>query len=492
MRTLFNLLWNGNGHKPVVAVEIGNEWLKVCIRRDARFHENPPHLFLSKITGSGATVSQTIAGLFKEQNIGSCSIIAYLPRHVIATVRILKLPSIINAEIKDMIDLQIGKLTPFSKEEIIVSYRVIEVLSDGYTQVMLIIARRDSIINGIIVPLRDVGITVDQVVLSSECVFHWFQAVSGYLPNAVADDAAIIDIDTNYSDFLVVHKGRWLFTKQISIGAKQLLEDNSGGDWLVKFGDELADALERIHAEIRQGAVQRIYISGARCLSESQQGIIQTRLGIPLERILPIRAAPASFLPEDLPDEAVRTTSLSPLIGAAMAGPESAIDLTPSEMKIVKLMEAKHRQFTVTGILIAAIIMTLSLLVMLKLQFKNSYLEQLRAEIAVLQPETAKVEKMRRDIELIKQRLNAKHSLVSLICEIIRLTPGNVFYSNLQVSEQGAVALKGQAPAMSDIFLFVKKLEDSPVFANVQAVRTTTKKNDNTESCEFEITCTSQ
>jgi len=40
--------------------------------------------------------------------------------------------------------------------------------------------------------------------------------------------------------------------------------------------------------------------------------------------------------------------------------------------------------------------------------------------------------------------------------------------------------------------LFVKKLEDSPVFVNVQAVRTTTKKDANTESCEFEITCTSQ
>jgi len=487
MQALSNLFRKGNGHKTVVAVEIGKEWLKICIRRDSRFHETAPRLFLSKITDSGETVSQTIARIFKEHKIGRCSIIAYLPRHVIAAVRILKLPSINPAEIRDMVDLQIGKLTPFSKEEIIVSYRVIEVLADGYTQVMLIIARRDSIINGIIAPLRDAGINVDRVVLSSECVFRWFQAISGHLPNPVPDDAAIIDIDANYSDFLVVNKGRWLFSKQILIGAKQLLEDQSEGDWPAKFSDELVDALERFHEETGRSAVQRLYISGAHCLNESQQDVIQTRLGIPLERIVPI---PATIAP--LPSEAVQTTSLSPLIGAAMAGQELEIDLTPGELKMVKIMEEKHRQFTVTGILIAAIIMTISLLVILTLQFKQGYLEQLRTETTSLQLETAKVEKMRHDINLIKQRLNAKHSLVTLICEIVKLTPPDIFYTDLQVSEQGAISLKGQAPAMSAIFLFVKKLEDSPVFANVQAVRTTTKKDGNTESCEFEITCTSQ
>jgi len=116
----------------------------------------------------------------------------------------------------------------------------------------------------------------------------------------------------------------------------------------------------------------------------------------------------------------------------------------------------------------------------------------LHTETVSLQLETAKVEKMRHDINLIKQRLNAKHSLVTLICEIVKLTPPDIFYADLQISEQGAISLKGQAPAMSAIFLFVKKLEDSPVFANVQAVRTTTKKDGDTESCEFEITCTSQ
>jgi Tfp pilus assembly PilM family ATPase len=484
-QALLNLFRTGNDHKTVVAVEIGNEWLKICIYRDSHFHETAPRLFLSKISNSGETIPQTIARIFKEQQIGHCSIITYLPRHVIAAVRILKLPSTTPTEIRDMIDLQIGKLTPFSKEEIIVSYRVIEVLPDGYTQVMLIIARRDSIINGIIAPLREAGVNVDRVVLSSECVSHWFQAMSSHLPNPIPDDAAIIDIDTNYSDFLVMHKVQWLFTKQILIGAKQLTEDQS--NWPAKFGDELADALERFHEETGRSAVQRLYVSGAHCLNEFQQDVIQTRLGIPLERIVPI---PATI--ESLPSEAVQTTSLSPLIGAAMAGQELEINLTPSELKMVKIMEAKHRQLTVMGILIAAIIMTISLLVILSFQFKQGYLEQLRAETASLQQETVKVEKMRFDINLIKQRLNAEHSLVALICEIVRLTPKDIFYTDLQISERDAISLKGQSPAMSTIFLFVKKLEDSPVFTNVKAVRTTTKKDGNVESCEFEITCNSE
>lgn len=165
MHSSLNISRKGNGHKTVVAVEIGNEWLKICIHRDSRFHESTPRLFMRKNADSGETVTQTITRIFKDQKIGRCPIIAYLPRHVIAAVRILKLPSTNPAEIRDMVDLQIGKLTPFSKEEIIVSYRVIEALADGYTQVMLIIARRDSIINGIIAPLREAGVNVDRVVL---------------------------------------------------------------------------------------------------------------------------------------------------------------------------------------------------------------------------------------------------------------------------------------------------------------------------------------
>lgn len=488
MPALLNLFRQANSRKTVVAFEIGNEWLKICLRREARFQEAVPRLFLNNIAASGETVAQTIVRIFKEQNIGSCSVIAYLPRHVIAAVRILKLPSTNPAEIRDMVDLQIGKLTPFSKEEIILSYRVIEVLPDGYTQIMLIIARRDSILNGILAPLRDTGISVDRVVLSSECVFRWFQAISGQLPDPVPDDAALIDIDTDYSDFLVVHRGRWLFTKQISIGVKQLLAKQAEEDWPAKFGDELADAFGRFHEETGRSTVQRLYLSGAHCLHESQQAVIQNRLGIPLERIVPISATTI----EPLPAEVVRTISLSPLIGAAMAGREAELDLTPDELKMVKIMEEKHRQFTVTGVLIAAIIMTISLLVIMSLQFKQGYLEQLREKTVALQQETAKVEKMRHDINLVKQRMNAKHSLVTLICEIVKLTPPNIYYTELQLIEQGAISLKGQAPAMSAIFLFVKKLEDSPVFANVQAVRTTTKKDGDTESCEFEITCTSQ
>lgn len=475
----------GNGHKIVVAVEIGNEWLKICICRDSRLHEIAPRLFLSKIADSSDSIPRAIARVFKEQRIGRCSIIAYLPRHVIAAVRILKLPSTTPSEIRDMVDLQIGKLTPFSKEEIIVSYRVIDVLADGYTQVMLIIARRDSIINGIITPLRKAEINVDRIVLSSECVFRWFQAMSGQLPNPIPDEAAIIDIDADYSDFLVVNKGRWLFTKHILIGAKQLGESQS--DWPAKFSNELVDALTRFHEETERSAVQRLYLCGAHCLNQSQQDVIQTRLGIPLERIVGIPATVAS-----LPPEAMQTTSLSPLIGAALAGQELEIDLTPHELKIVKMMEVKHRQLIVTGILIAAIILTISLLVGLSLQFKQSYLEQLHAKIASLQQETSKVEKMRHDINMVRQRLDAKHSLVTLISEIVKLTPSDIFYTDLQISEQGALSLKGQAPAMSAIFLFVKKLEDSPVFMNVQAVRTTTRREGDTESCEFEITCASQ
>ena len=60
----------------------------------------------------------------------------------VSALRILVTVDARQKEIADMVDLQIGKQTPYSRGEIVSGYRILGSIRDGYTQVMLAIAQR--------------------------------------------------------------------------------------------------------------------------------------------------------------------------------------------------------------------------------------------------------------------------------------------------------------------------------------------------------------
>ena len=75
---------------------------------------------------------------------------------------------------------------------------------------------------------------------------------------------------------------------------------------------------------------------------------------------------------------------------------------------------------------------------------------------------------------------------VNVLATGLRFPEGPVF------TPDGAlwcVELKGGGLAMSDVFKYVKKLEESGMFENVKTTYTTTKKDKDTEFAEFEISC---
>ena len=100
---------------------------------------------------------------------------------------------------------------------------------------------------------------------------------------------------------------------------------------------------------------------------------------------------------------------------------------------------------------------------------------------------------MRAGIELAKRTLDAKKSSLNILREIYALVPPEISLGSIDVDENKQVVLKGRGFVMSDVFKFVKKLEDSPIFADVKASYTRTKKEKEgdreTEYVEFEIVC---
>ena len=190
-------LIKGRRKKTTVVVEIGNDWLKIL---ESRFSPSQRYLGkagFTKLAHIKNKVSDEIAKMFKDLNLDRKSVITYIPRHLL-TVRVLHLPSTDPKEISEMVNLQIGKQTPYSKDEIVSAHKMLESEREGYTGVMLVIARRN-IISERLEALSAAGIEVKKVAVSSEGVFEWFDAA--YMPEAISGlpagaALAVVDVDS--------------------------------------------------------------------------------------------------------------------------------------------------------------------------------------------------------------------------------------------------------------------------------------------------------
>jgi len=479
--------------RSMVIVEIGNDWLKVAQKDHSQSAKAIKKISLTKLADIKDNVSIVLEHIFKDLHIGKEPVIMYIPRHLV-TARNLELPSTDPKEIDDMINLQIGKQTPYSKEEIISGYKINPSSREGYAKVLLVIVQR-SLVTERVDTLRKAGIAIKTVAVSSEGVYNWFNnAYASQLDLAKMEEELLLDldIDSNYSDLIAVSKDCLAFTKSIFIGANHLMDDPPPGGWRDKFIEELTRSLERYQSDERGVKIKKMFLSGAARNIKDLDSALSAKLGIPVEYTDPTKGVEGKCDRSVIDSQSSNHVSITPLVGMALSGKDPSIDLTPLELRIKKIVDAKRQELMVTGVLIAAIITMASLLVLVRIQVKNTYRASLKSAIARVESDSIKVEKMRSAVDLIRSRMDTKDSCITVLAELYRITPREIYFTNVDIDEGRRLVLRGRGGKMSDVFKYVTTLENSVLFENVKTTYTTTKKEDETEYAEFEIVCSFQ
>jgi len=473
-----NLLLRRLFNKPIIIIEIGNDWLKILECNPLSQADSITKTSFMKLSQIKESVSGAISKVFRDLKLNKNTVILCIPRHL-ATVRILELPSIDPKEIADMIDLQIGKQTPYAKEEIVFSHRIIDAEREGYTKAMLVIAKH-SLIKERLVTLEKVGIDARRVCLSSEGVYNWFSGVE--LPRLQSDYSKtiiIIDVDSNYSDFIVVHKGRFSFTKNILIGANNLIDERER--YQEKFIDELRRSIDLYYEEAKGLKATKLFLLGASKNIPDLANILSGRLDIPCQVL-----DTAKFIRIE---EDYKFISATPLIGLATKYNALQFDLMPNEMRIKKRVEEKKKYLTVAGVLFTAIFTMLTFLLFIHIYNKNTYKAQLEDKLAKIKDGAQGIDRMRRLITLGQERLDANGDCLTMLSGLYEVMPKEIYLTSVDIERKKQLTIKGRAPVMSDVFKFVGVLENSHYFKNVKNTYATTKKEDNYEYTDFEIIC---
>ncbi len=472
--------------KPVTVIEIGNDWLKIAENAPSALGRVISKVSLVKLAQINEPVAAALARIFKEHNLNKQGVVTYLPRHLV-TVRVLEFPSTDPKEINDMVGLQVTKQTPYSKDEIYSSHKIVSSDREGYTKVMLVIARR-SLVSERVEAIFSAGMAVERVGVSTEGVYNWFSVAYPHeFTSDVQRSVVVIDVDSNYSDFMVLREGGPVFTRSILVGANQLMEEFD--KWHEKFAEEAKHSIDLYQGEQRGAKVVKVILSGA---GKNIQGLniaLEAKLGILVENAIPVKNMRIKDSVNVLQDPNFNFVSVSALFGIAIRHKELDLDMTPHDLRIQRKMERKRKQLMVMGVLATSIVMFISLILLTSIYSKNAYLDQLKEKIAKVEPESKEVEEMRKKISLVANRLDAKGTTINLLSEIYKLTPREVSLSAISISERDRATLKGRANALSDVYKYAKTLEDSGYFEKVNTNYATTKRENNVEYADFEVVC---
>ncbi len=425
-------------------------------------------------------IPKTIQSAVGTMKAKSCRAV-YVVTPQIATTKNIEVPSVDPNEIKSIINLQAGRHTPYSREEIIVGYANIGIYQRNYSKILLVIVNRDVIKKKITI-LEEAGITVHHVVFSPEVMASFYAKALGL--SGKEETFGIIDVAAHTTDFVIGLSHKIVACRNIPIGAQELLKNKSGSG--KKFFEEIKKSLDSYQAEDIEKTPSTYILAADIPLIKELRPQLQEVLDAPV-KIAPyldnIKIAP------DIRDEivSIEDDSFLDLIAAAAAYTKAQVDLIPEEVKMQLAIAEQAKEMGKAGILIAILLLVTCGIFISKIYFKNTQLDHLKAIYEPKHVEVEALEKIAGQTRLVKDYLTNRMTALKVIDELYKIIPDEIYLTNIVMDEKGTLKIQGISESMSQVFSFVTALEDSALFKNVKTTSTTAKKERGKDVAAFEI-----
>jgi len=411
--------------------------------------------------------------LERKISLRECSLL--LPTHL-AAIRFLRLPSKDPKEIEGMVGWQAAKQLPYSSEEIIHSYHIINTEESGFSNVILFITHKDTTA-GYLKVLSEIG--ARPVVLSLSCeglkLLYTFQTMGDSVRER--ENTALVEIAEGLVSVCVVQKQTLSFVRGVSIHESASFVERALSEIMRSF-DTYRDL------EFSQ-KIDRIVVSGP---EEFVSEIIETlkgRVSAPVEKIDYRRGL--DFAEGQAPLTVKKNYSFASVIGAALGRADMKINLLPREIIGELSFYHTRQEFTKTLLLALGVVVLAIFICAKKIYDKNSFLNFLNRELSALGEDTVKLDEKARRLELISRQIQKRSHLLASISELYRATPPGITFSNVLYEQDKGLTIRGEAGDMSLVFKFVSTLEASDSFSGVQVGYVTKRTTPSGGTIDFEI-----
>ncbi|MGD9014773.1 MAG: pilus assembly protein PilM [Candidatus Omnitrophota bacterium] len=428
-------------------------------------------------------IAKAIKQTLKKFQISRPRVLAVIPSFLTITKNI-EIPSRNPEEIKEIINLQASRHTPYSRDEIIIDYVNIGTYKQNYSKVLLVIATR-SLIRRQLEILDKAQLSVERMLFAPEGTSY---ILSKSLKLSHLDSpVGIIHIDQGFTDFIISYMDKVIFIRNIPIGTQHLLEEKE--KYEPKFVGEVRKSLEAYTGEDIERVPKRFLFTGAIDKLKHLTDILNSNLRIQAESLIYSEHL-------SLSQKATQATSmnnnLSFLNAAAclLANEEIKLDLVPEEMKLEKSLKQRGREIIKAGILAMAAFVLIYCTLISRVYIKSSYFRNLSSRYASIHNEAEELEESFKKNQTISNVLSARGFSLEVLTEIYDALPLDIEISYLKFDNKGSFSVEGTAESMASVFSFVDSLGESPYFNKVETRYTRKRKRGEKDVADFALICT--
>jgi len=365
--------------------------------------------------------------------------------------QIQRLPTANDAELRQMVELQIDNLLPVPAEEAVYSFESLGT-ADNQTWVVVAIARKDAV-NQRVAALEAAGLPPAIVTVDALAVFRALLRREA-LPVDDRHNSALIVTPT------AVHLVVYARTTPLAIRSLVLPVD---GDWRA----ELQRTLLSLAAGGAAGAPGRVTVVNLTAATQPVAATVAAELGGTL-----------------LADGAVPTPAASLCQECAEGG---GLNLLPDEWRQRRRQARLRRDLWRGGIAAAAAAAAVTAALGLSLLWRQWQLRDVQAAVARLQPEYRRARDMHSEMVAMQRQLDTKYSALEVLREVSLRLPDAVKLTGFVFKKDQKVTLRGQAQTAGAALEYVGQLDKCELFGEVKTVSMSTPPGGGLT--KFEVDC---
>jgi len=480
-----NILRSLAGQKCTLGIEFTNEFLKLMLIRGSQGKEEV--LLLESIPTKDKPESEVLDKLFsimKSIQVKKFDTILALPVSS-AITKTIQIPSTEDNEIRDILNLQAGRQTPYSREELVVDYINLGQFQGVYTKVLVVMVTSE-VIKKRMSTLQNAGIKISKIVFSSDGLGALAAAKLKKVTPSNASQV-ILSMDLESTDFNVFGDNGLLFARNIAIGVEQLKQDADKN--LKKFVEEVGKSLEAYMAEDIQGAPETIYISKNGEVDTQIYADLSTDLGLDikdfnLKDFLAVKEPYDKFTVDE------KMPSFISLASTLIAVDALHIDLVPEDIKVQRKFEEKTRKIVMAGILFMVIFIQVCLIYMVQMYYKDQRLTALKKQFSEKINEAHELRSVSEKTRVVKSYLSDRLDMLNVVSRLYEVLPETMYIKGITIDKEDKIFVKGTSKSMSQIFAFVTELENEPLFMDVKTEYTESRKEGDEDVSEFGLVMT--
>ena len=468
--------------KEVICINLSRDRLKFARAKCLPNKKEIVDLVIKDIQGfADGDISKIIRSSFKEVGIKNSKVTCILSSQLLMTKNI-EIPSRSPNEIEEIITLQSGRYTPYSREEIIIGHVNIGVYRQNYTKVLLVIVPQKAIKRHFEI-LDGAGLEIEKMSISPEAIGRIYPHIS----RAKTGDSpiSVIHIKDDSTDFTVIIKNKMIFMRNFPIGARNFLTEKE--KYKGRFTEEVKKSLESYQNEDIERTPDQITLIGATEEIEDVKSVLDNTLYIPTEVVpyfnrFPIKRDVLNFV------STVKQISFLDVISPLFISDELTINLVSEETKLKKRLEARGKEIIKMGILIMAAFVLACGILMGNIHLKSAYLEKLTLNYRSTNQEAQGLEKDFSRMQIIRNYLSSRGYPLEVLSELYSVILPDIYFNNIRFDD-GGLSIKGTSESMSTVFTLVSAMEKTKYFQNVKTKYTTKRKEEDKDLTDFQITC---